>query len=165
MKFSNAFGANRYNLRPSALSIVILNAFKRLNPRLWVSFLPYICVCAKLLQSCLTLCDIMGWLWPAGPLCPWDYPARLLEWVAISSFRGSPWPRNQTSVSSVSCIGRQVLYHYCHLGSPQSIREWLNAGSGTRTILIWITFQPQSHASQTILSWLCNFYVSQFLYL
>ena len=34
--------------------------------------------------------------------------ARILEWVAISSSRGSSWPRNPTRVS---CIGRQILYN------------------------------------------------------
>ena len=43
--------------------------------------------------------------------------ARILEWVAISSSRGSLRPRNQTLVS---CIGRRVLYHSCHLESPFS---------------------------------------------
>ena len=33
--------------------------------------------------------------------------ARILEWVAISSSRGSSWPRDWTRVS---CIGRQILY-------------------------------------------------------
>ena len=41
---------------------------------------------------------------------------RILEWVAISSSRGSFWPRNQTHIAYVSCIGRQALYYYCHLG-------------------------------------------------
>ena len=41
-----------------------------------------------------------------------------LEWVAISSSRGSSWPRDQPCISCVSCIGRQILYHLCHLGSP-----------------------------------------------
>ena len=36
--------------------------------------------------------------------------ARILEWVAISSPRGSYQPRNQTHVSCISCIGRQILY-------------------------------------------------------
>ena len=31
--------------------------------------------------------------------------ARILEWVAIS------FSRDRTSVSGVSCIGRQILYH------------------------------------------------------
>ena len=37
--------------------------------------------------------------------------ARILEWVAISSSRGSSWPRDRTWVS---CIGRQVLYHWAN---------------------------------------------------
>ena len=37
--------------------------------------------------------------------------ARILEWVAISSSRGSSQHRDQTHVSCVSCIGRWVLYH------------------------------------------------------
>ena len=37
--------------------------------------------------------------------------ARILEWVAISSSRGSSQPRDQTHVSCISCIGRQILYH------------------------------------------------------
>ena len=35
--------------------------------------------------------------------------ARILEWVAISSSRASSRPRDHTHVS---CIGRQVLYHW-----------------------------------------------------
>ena len=34
------------------------------------------------------------------------------------SFRGSSPPRDETHISYVSCIGRQVLYHQHHLGSP-----------------------------------------------
>ena len=37
---------------------------------------------------------------------------RILEWVATSSSRGSSWSRDQTRVAYVSCVGRQVLYHY-----------------------------------------------------
>ena len=35
--------------------------------------------------------------------------ARILEWVAISSFRGYSLPRDWTYVS---CLGRRVLYHW-----------------------------------------------------
>ena len=37
-------------------------------------------------------------------------PARIQEWVAISSSRGSSWPRDQTHISCVPCIGRWILY-------------------------------------------------------
>ena len=36
--------------------------------------------------------------------------ARMLEWVAISSSRGSSPPRDPTHISCVSCIGRWILY-------------------------------------------------------
>ena len=38
--------------------------------------------------------------------------------LPFPSFRGSSPSRDQTRVSYVSCIGRQVLYHQSHLGSP-----------------------------------------------
>ena len=38
------------------------------------------------------------------------FQARLLEWVGISSSRGSSWPRGQTHVSYISSIGRRILY-------------------------------------------------------
>ena len=37
--------------------------------------------------------------------------ARILEWVAMLSSRGSSQPWDQTCVSSISCIGRHVIYH------------------------------------------------------
>ena len=36
---------------------------------------------------------------------------KIVEWVAISSSRGSFRPRDGTQVSHAFCIGRQVLYH------------------------------------------------------
>ena len=45
--------------------------------------------------------------------------ARILEWDVMSSSRGSFWTRDRTCTSHVSCIGRQVLYLLCHLGSWQ----------------------------------------------
>ena len=51
-------------------------------------------------------------------LCPWESQAKILEWVAISSSRGSSRPRDQTQVSRVSCIGRWILCHLSHQGSP-----------------------------------------------
>ena len=43
---------------------------------------------------------------------PWCFQARILEWGAISSSRGSSWPRDQTWVSCISCIDRWTLYHW-----------------------------------------------------
>ena len=47
----------------------------------------------------------------SGPSVPGILQARILEWVAMPSSRGSSQPKDRTRVSYVSCIGRQVLYH------------------------------------------------------
>ena len=53
--------------------------------------------------------------------------ARILEWVAMPSSMGSSPPWDWTHVSHVSCIGRQVPYHKCHLGRPcRSIAKSFN---------------------------------------
>ena len=74
-------------------------------------------VCAKLLQSCLTLCDPMDCSLP-GSFVRRILQARILEWVAMPSSRGYSQPRDRTCVSYVSCSAKQVLYHQCYLGSP-----------------------------------------------
>ena len=76
-----------------------------------------VCVCAcmhaKSLQSCLTLCHPMDCSLP-DPSVHGILQARILEWVAMPSSTGSSWPRDQTCISYVSCIGSQVLSHQCH---------------------------------------------------
>ena len=47
----------------------------------------------KLHQSCLTLCDAMDYS-PPGPSVHRVLQARILEWVAISSSRGSSLPKD-----------------------------------------------------------------------
>ena len=75
-----------------------------------VSSLMIMYVCAKLLQTYLTLCDPMNCS-PPGSSVRGISQARILEWIAISSSRRSSQPRDWTCVSNVSCIGRQVLHH------------------------------------------------------
>ena len=48
--------------------------------------------------------------------------AGILERVAISSSRGSSWPKGQTHASWVSCIGRQTLYLFTsHWGGQKDV--------------------------------------------
>ena len=75
------------------------------------------CMSAKSLQLCPTLCDPVDHS-PTESSVHGILQARILEWVAIPSSRGSSLPRDWTHVSYVSCIGRRVLYHWHHLGSP-----------------------------------------------
>ena len=68
------------------------------------------CLHAQSLQSCPALCDPMDYRPPSSSVHG-ILQARRLECVAIPSSRGSSWPRDQTCVSYVSCIGWRVLYH------------------------------------------------------
>ena len=75
------------------------------------SFLLYVCVLSHVLLF----------------LTPWTVAhqaslsiisqAIILQQVAISFSRGFSWPRDQTRVSCISCVGRWILYHCC-LRSP-----------------------------------------------
>ena len=59
----------------------------------------------------LNLVRLFATLWTVtcqGPPVHGILQARMLEGVAISFFRGSSQPRDQTLIS---CIGRQNLYH------------------------------------------------------
>ena len=63
--------------------------------------------CCLVTKSCLTPCNALD----KG--LPWSSvrgisQARILEWIAISYFKRSSQPRDQTHVS---CIGRWILYH------------------------------------------------------
>ena len=65
--------------------------------------------CVLVAQSCPTLCDPMDYSLPVSSVHG-ILQARILEWVAILLSRGSSQARDQTCVSSVSCIDRWVLY-------------------------------------------------------
>ena len=64
-----------------------------------------VCMCAhaKSLQSCPSLCNPMDCS-PAGSSIHGILQAKILEWVAVPSSRGSAQPRYQTCVFYVSCL-------------------------------------------------------------
>lgn len=103
------------------ITLVRLDADLFLNLELVYPALPFalciirICVNARLLQSCLTLCDPLDCS-PSGSSVHGILYARILERHAL--LQGSARPRDRTHVSKVSCTGRQVLHHQRHLGSP-----------------------------------------------
>ena len=83
---------------------------------------PMACVLCSVTQLCVTLWDPMDCSPPVS-FVRGILQARILEWVAISFSRGSPWPRDRTHVS---CIGKQILYPCANLDrhsklSPASI--------------------------------------------
>ena len=68
-----------------------------------IDYLLIVHVCAQ-----LCLCDSMDCS-PPGSSVHGIFQARILEWVAISYSRGSSRPRDQTHISCIFCIGRQIL--------------------------------------------------------
>ena len=65
---------------------------------------------SEVAQSCLTLCDAIDCSL-LGYSVYEILQARILECVAMLSFRGSSQPRGQTRVSYISYVSRWVLYH------------------------------------------------------
>ena len=59
------------------------------------------CMCAKSLRLCQTLCDSMDCSLP-GSSVHGILQARILEWVAMPSSRGSSQPRDGTQVSCIT---------------------------------------------------------------
>ena len=99
---------------------------------------------AKWLQLCLTLCNPMDHS-PPDSYVHGILQARILEWVAVHVSRGSSQPRDQTHVFCVSCIGRWILYHSCHLGTPDA--KWEHLKEKDRNMIN--TLQGPSPASLT----------------
>ena len=66
---------------------------------------------AYAMMLCPTLCDPRGCS-PIDSSVPVISQARKLEWVAISYSRISSQLRDQTCVCCISCIDRQILYHW-----------------------------------------------------
>ena len=60
-----------------------------------------LCVFAKSLQSCPSLCNPMDYS-PPGSSVHRILQTRVLEWVAVPSFRESSWPRDQTCLSCIA---------------------------------------------------------------
>ena len=71
---------------------------------------------AKSHQLHLTLCDPMDCSSP-GSSVHGTLQARILKWVTMPSSSGSSQPRGWTYISYISCVGKQVLYYWLHLGS------------------------------------------------
>ena len=79
-------------------------------------------VLAKSLQLCPTLCSPMD----GSPQAPLSMGFSRQEYWSglLCSPTGDISNRNHTHVSNVSCIGRKVLYHWCHLGLVRETEKW-----------------------------------------
>ena len=71
---------------------------------------------------------------PPGSSVYGTFQTRILEWVVISSSRGSSWSRDQTCIS---CIGRWIFYHLSHLGSLRKYTKGTNLTALSLVQSIW----------------------------
>ena len=110
-KWITVLRKQHYLMIAAIKSTIQLGLLKRRKPKcpLKISYSSCVCVCVCA-QSCLTLCDSMDCSL-TGSSVRGIFQVRILEWVAISYSRGYSWPRDQTCVPCVSCIGRRICYH------------------------------------------------------
>ena len=73
-------------------------------------------------QSCPTLHNPMDYSPPDSSVHR-ILQVRTLEWVTIPFSKGLSQHRDWTHVSWVSCIGRHIIYHCCHLGSQNHFQS------------------------------------------
>ena len=95
----------------------------------WFFFFFFVCVCVcacSVAKLCLTSCDPMDCS-PPGSSMHGLLLARILEWVAISSFRRSFQPRDGMHISCVSYIASKY-----NLVLPLYLSSW-----GGEKLAIW----------------------------
>ena len=92
-----------------------------------------LCCCCLVAKSCPTLLRPRG-LQLASSSVHGISQARVLQWAAISSSRGTFWPRDWTCVS---CIGRQAVYRWvtreAHTEKQMLFTHWYG---GSQNILV-----------------------------
>ena len=119
MSLSEALSSSRTGILNNVRHLYYLNWILNVRHLYCLNWILHMCVsvCAcvcPVTQSCLILCHPINCSLP-GSSIHGILLARILEWVAISFSRGSSWPRDQTHISCIPCIGRQILYHQHYL--------------------------------------------------
>ena len=106
------------------------------------------CICVESLQLCQTLYEALGSTLP-GSSVHGTLQARILEWVAMTSSRGSSWPRDQTHISISPALagrffttsttgGALVLCSYVKIWHKYCLELYLEPEEGLNLALIFI---------------------------
>ena len=94
--------------------------------------------CVKSLQSYPTLHNLKDCSSP-GSSVHGILQARILKWVAMPSSRGSSWPRDQTCISYVSSLGRQLFTTSTNMGEPpKHYVKWNKLGQKDKYYMTYI---------------------------
>ena len=112
------------------------------------------CMRAELLQMGLTLCDPMDCSLPGSSVQEMSQE-RILEWIAMSSSRGSSCSRNQTwgsciagSFFTTEPSGKPKLFRHLVLSYMDFRERFLKAGWGRDFVGVWST---HGHSSDWLL--------------
>ena len=121
----------------------------------WPFSCAHVCVCVCVVTSVVSnSLQPYGLYSPPGSSVHGILRARILEWVAMPSNRGSFWLRDQTRVSYVSCIGRHVLC-CCSVAKSENknLSLWPQGLQYTR--LPCPSLSPRVCSNSCPLSWWC----------
>ena len=113
------FCQSNYSRSPLLIFVCLYFASPVSSGQISVMILEFhaVCVHAKLLQFCLTLCDPTDHRLPGSSVHE-ILQERILEQVVLSSSRGSFQPRARTHISYISVIGRCVFLPLVQPGKP-----------------------------------------------
>ena len=115
----------------------VLALFYTLTSLVHTLLFAYVFVCAKLLQSCLSLCDHLDYN-PPGVSVHGILQARLLEWAAMPSSRGPSRPRIEPpSLLSPALAGKDSL-PLVQPGKPLCAYAPYQNVSGNDSVHCWI---------------------------
>ena len=121
----------------SYLKVLIFIIFTESKSKNITKYTHKVCVRAKLLQLCPTLCDPMDFS-PPSSLVHGILQARILEWVAMPSSRGTSQPRDWTWVS-VSPALAGVFFTTSWTGNP-GVLQSMGPQRVNMTELNWALF-------------------------
>ena len=132
-----------------------------LSARKWQSrsyqFALWACVHMQSLQSCLTLCNPVDCCLP-GSSVHGISQARILEWVAMPSSRGSSWSSGQTHISCGSCIAGGFLYCWATVEAQLALlylffNTWCFSGKSPPSGPCWRSECPALGTSLSMSFW------------
>ena len=100
---------------------------------------------------CLVWLFFTLWTVAHQALCPWDLPARILDWVAISFSRGFSWPRDQTR--TVSCTAGRCFTDW----ATNTLSHWLVCSQWWNfNYFLLVLGWPKSSDRKTQMNFLAN---------
>ena len=117
-------------------------------------------ICCLVTELCLTLLRPHG-LQPPGSSVRGVSQARTLKSVAMPSSRGSSWPGDWTHIS---CIGRQILYHWDTRNGREEDGNILTA-SQSFNFVSWVKINKEKNYQNINSRYVCRLLIFNTFYI